>query len=79
MKHVSLLYKTFPFHAIDTGYIIKQNNNSIRFLMLQCKILDVHAYGKVYRSTPPEKFLGKGVPKICSKFTEEHPCQSEII
>ena len=21
-------------------------------------------------------FLGKGVLKICSKFTEEHPCQS---
>ena len=21
-------------------------------------------------------FLGKGVPKICSKFTGEHPCQS---
>ena len=22
----------------------------------------------------PEVFLGKGVLKICSKFTEEHPC-----
>ena len=25
------------------------------------------------RSSPPEVFLGKGVLKICSKFTEEHP------
>ena len=24
----------------------------------------------------PEVFLGKGVLKICSKFTEEHPCLS---
>ena len=23
-------------------------------------------------------FLGKGVPKICSKFTGEHPCRSVI-
>ena len=23
-------------------------------------------------------FLEKGVQKICSKFTEEHPCQSAI-
>ena len=28
------------------------------------------------RSRPPEMFLGKGVPKICSKFTREHPYQS---
>ena len=29
-----------------------------------------------YRSSPPEVFLGKGVPKICSKFTGKHPCRS---
>ena len=27
---------------------------------------------------PPEVFLGKGVLKISSKFTGEHPCQSVI-
>ena len=27
---------------------------------------------------PPEVLLEKGVLKICSKFTEEHPCQSII-
>ena len=30
------------------------------------------------RSSPPEGFLGKGVLKICSKFTGEHPCRSVI-
>ena len=29
-----------------------------------------------YRNSPPEGFLGKGVLKICSKFTAEHPCRS---
>ena len=28
------------------------------------------------RSSHPEVFLGKGILKICSKFTGEHPCQS---
>ena len=32
----------------------------------------------VFRSSPPEVFLEKGVLKICSKFTEEHPCQTVI-
>ena len=30
------------------------------------------------RSSSPEVFLGKGVLKICSKFTGEHPCRSVI-
>ena len=31
-----------------------------------------------FRSSPPEVFLRKGVLKICSKFTGEHPCRSVI-
>ena len=31
-----------------------------------------------FRSSHPEAFLEKGVFKICSKFTREHPCQSGI-
>ena len=31
-----------------------------------------------FRSSPPEVFLGKGVLKLCIKFTREHPCQSVI-
>ena len=30
------------------------------------------------RSSRPDVFLGKGILKICSKFTGEHPCQSVI-
>ena len=30
------------------------------------------------RSSHPEVFLGKDALKICSKFTEEHPCRSVI-
>ena len=32
----------------------------------------------VFRSSPPEVFLGKDVLKICSKFPGEHPCRSVI-
>ena len=31
-----------------------------------------------FRSSHSEVFLGKGVLKICSKFTGEHPCRSVI-
>ena len=30
------------------------------------------------RSSPPEVFLGKGILRICSIFTGEHPCLSVI-
>ena len=30
------------------------------------------------RSSRPKMFLGKGVQKICIKFTGEHPCRSVI-
>ena len=35
-------------------------------------------YLELVRSSPPEVFSGKGVLKICSKFTGEHPCRSVI-
>ena len=31
-----------------------------------------------FRNSRPKVFLGKGVLKICSKFTGEHPCWSVI-
>ena len=31
-----------------------------------------------FRSSHPDVSLGKGVLKICSKFTGEHPCRSVI-
>ena len=44
-----------------------QNSNYQRSLIRQ-----------IFRSSSPEVFLGKGVLKICSKFTGEHPCRSAI-
>ena len=35
-------------------------------------------YSPLYRSSHPEVFLGKGVLKLCIKFTGEHPCRSGI-
>ena len=32
----------------------------------------------LYRSNPPEVFLGKGVLKICGKYTGKYPCRSVI-
>ena len=32
----------------------------------------------IFRRSPPAVFLRKGVLKICSKFTGEHPCRSGI-
>ena len=32
----------------------------------------------ISRSNSPEVFLGKGILKICSKCTGEHPCRSVI-
>ena len=51
----------------------------------EIKIVAYHFYFKSYykiegsRSSSPEVFLGKGVLKICSKFTSEHPCRSAIL
>ena len=54
----------------------------IRSAMMPNSFLGKSVYTKGYliraRSSRPEVFLGKGVLKICSKFTGEHPCQSAI-
>ena len=44
-----------------------QNSNYQRSLIRQ-----------IFRSSSPEVFLGKGVLKICSKYTGEHPCRRTI-
>ena len=37
-------------------------------------LVEEQANKKIYRSSLSKMFLGKGVLKICIKFTE-HPCQ----
>ena len=73
------LFTTLPQHihlrhtetTIKNKYfqLITATNASKRY----CK-----CRGAFDRSNPPEVFLKEGVLKLCSKFTEEHPCRSVI-
>ena len=47
------------------------NPNSVTNLKNKMNVLK-------YRTSFLDVFVGKGVLKICSKFTGEHPCQSVI-
>ena len=38
----------------------------------------MESFVRYYRGSPSEIFLGKGVLKICRKFTGEHPYRSAI-
>ena len=46
--------------------------------LLNHVVLQIFKFLIISRSSHPEVFLEKGVLKICSKFTGEHPCQSVI-
>ena len=50
------------------------------FIFVTCLYLKLklQLYWRVIRSTSSDVFLGKGVLKICSKFTWEHPCRGVI-
>ena len=52
----------------------------LHFISVNCVTYDVYlrTWSCNYRSSPSEVFYEKGVPKICSIFTGEHPCQSVI-
>ena len=39
-------------------------------------LLCIHTHADLNRGIPQEVFLGKGVLKICGKFTGKNPCQS---
>ena len=41
-------------------------------------LVETSGFLTLYRSNHPEVFLGKGILKICSKFTGEHPRRSAI-
>ena len=70
----------FFMHARDIQWLSKTgfiyilsslvHDEALVLFLLLCKI--------IFRSSQPEVFLGKGVLKICSKFTGEHPCRSAI-
>ena len=41
-------------------------------------VLKLPCYDYVLKTSRPEVFIGKGVLKICSKFSGEHPCRRVI-
>ena len=62
-------------------FVLKQDSEWILSWFWYCNILWKTACNlqiHIYRSNRPEVFLGKGVLKICRKFTGEHPCWSAI-
>ena len=56
-----------PYHMLDLRWIWQ-----VRLIITQDRRI------VTFRSSPSEVFLEKGVLKICSKFTGEHPCRSAI-
>ena len=48
------------------------------FIGIKCPKSITLCHTNTVRSSHPEVFLRKGVLKICSKFTGEHPCRSAI-
>ena len=64
-----------------TWYWKKVDLERFYFLILNRSIIfscNYFCIAEILRSSRPEVVLGKGVLKICSKFTGEHPCRSLI-
>ena len=74
-------------------YLLKVNNRNTRKRCEICSIVESEQVNVswvvifralhglqlcTFRSSPLKVFLGKGVLKICGKFTGEHPCRSVI-
>ena len=57
-------------------YNAKLTENGILYVS-SCKIRKQTANIK-FQKQPPRGVPRKGVLKICSKFTEEHPCRSAV-
>ena len=54
-------------------------NKTNQKLKRERKLINItEKYSITNRSSRPEVFLGKGILKICSKFTGEHSCRSLI-
>ena len=71
-RRVSVNYRTSCFANITLQPLIFESKIIFDDKFDHSSILSNIVFG----SSPPEVFLGKGVLKICSKFTREHLCQS---
>ena len=65
------LMENFIFCAVNIFLDMPYNYEKVLVILL---LIIVNSL----RNSHPEVFLRKGVLKICSKFTEEHPCRSVI-
>ena len=68
-KSLLTIYKAFLWPHIDYSNVIYD-----QWIFLW----RAHQEKVNFRSSHPEVFLGKGVLKICSRFTGEHPCRSAL-
>ena len=67
-----MMLKRIKQHSANTWGLI---HKKLRYTeAVEKKVLLI----KNNRGSYPKVFLGKGVLKICSKFTGEHPCRSAI-
>ena len=65
-----------PYNSSSAFTIILMQYEYLRYIDIVFDLMkNLTAF---FRSSHPQVFLGKGVPKICSRFTGEHPCQSVI-
>ena len=74
MRNFSVQYPTKHFRIFLIMYIAESKCHHLIDTTKKSFLL-----GQLWtenRSIPPEVFLRKGVQKICSKFTGEHPCRS---
>ena len=70
------LWILFSITFVAVVFIIDQPKTLISKMIKYFYSLECPWYS---RSSHPEVLLGKGVLKICSKFTGEHPCRSNFI
>ena len=71
LYHIFSLYESYSCILVAFSMIIFNLMGVL--LMIIFNLMGVLA---VFRSSPPEEFLGKDVLKICRKFTGEHPWRS---
>ena len=67
----------FPSKSHDHQRRIQDQVKHLRWSILWEYISD-NTLLTLFRNSRSELFLGKGVLKICTKFTGEHPCRSVI-
>ena len=75
-------YWKFPFldrglmEGVNALILLQRNQVLTTSKIRNPKACAFHSHVAYHRSSPPEVFFEKGVLKIGSKFTGEHPCRS---